>query len=169
MSITYTSQLGQGSTFSFTLQAPALTETNAQPSSPTPTWDHTFAQRLPLKILIAEDNLTNQRLLQQMLQRLGYDADVVTNGAAALAAVCQQPYDLILMDIQMPEMDGLTATRQIQALNDRSPYIIGLSADAFQEARDAAIAAGMHDYLTKPLKLDALLHVLQRLSRPNVQ
>jgi PAS domain S-box-containing protein len=121
-----------------------------------------------IKILVAEDNPLNQQLMQAMLRRLGYQMTLVENGQDAIAAIEQQAYDVIFMDVQMPEMDGLTATRQIrQQVAQQShgggiqPWIIGLSAYAFQADRNAALEAGMDDYLTKPFSLKALNMILQ--------
>ncbi|MBD2179092.1 PAS domain-containing protein [Pseudanabaena sp. FACHB-1998] len=116
----------------------------------------------PLKILVAEDNLVNQQILLIMLDRLGYKSDSVNNGLEALQAVEKNSYDLIFMDIQMPVMDGLTASHKIRQLPNYSPWIIGLSANAFNESRDSALASGMNEYLTKPLQSETLIEVLQK-------
>lgn len=117
----------------------------------------------PLQILLAEDNAVNQKVARMTLQRLGYDADLVANGLEALEAVQRQHYDVVLMDVQMPEMDGLTATRQIcQALTDRRPYIIAMTANAMQGDREACLAAGMNDYVSKPLKMEMLQAALAK-------
>ncbi len=118
----------------------------------------------PLRILVAEDNVVNQKVIRLMLERLGYSSTVVSNGLDVLARLQDGVYDLVLMDVQMPEMDGLTATRLIRnQLPDQlltQPWIIGLSANATAGDRDVAIAAGMDDYLTKPIKLDQLTQAL---------
>ena len=110
-----------------------------------------------LRILLAEDNVVNQKVAVRTLDRLGYRTDVVADGAEAVDAVATavavgQPYDLVLMDVQMPVMDGLDATRRIRAEARVQPYIVGMSANAMTEDQEAARAAGMDDYLTKPVR-----------------
>ncbi len=117
----------------------------------------------PLRILMAEDNHVNQKVALLMLKRLGYRADVVSNGLEALTALDRQCYDIILMDVQMPELDGLEATRQIVErfpVNQR-PWIIGITANAMQGDRDECLQAGMNDYIAKPIRLEALDQALQ--------
>jgi PAS domain S-box-containing protein len=123
-----------------------------------------FARRYPFQILIVEDNSVNQQILLLMLERLGYKGDAVANGLEAVNALERQSYDLVFMDIQMPVMDGLTACQHIRQMTGRSPWVIGLSANAFRESRDTALAAGMNDYLTKPLQIEDLITTLQRVS-----
>jgi PAS domain S-box-containing protein len=126
-------------------------------------WTNEFAIQHPLQILVAEDNLTNQLVIRRLLQKLGYQADICHNGKEAIASLERQPYHLILMDIQMPEMDGITATRLIRKNGSEQPWIIGLSADAFQESRQEALSAGMNKYLTKPLQMETLCEVLRQV------
>ncbi|MET1007997.1 MAG: response regulator, partial [Propionibacteriaceae bacterium] len=108
----------------------------------------------PLRILLAEDNLVNQRVAQLMLDRLGHDVDIVDNGRAAVDAVSTVAYDVVLMDVQMPQMDGLEATRRIRARlpDEQQPYIIAVTANAMVEDRDACASAGMEGYLAKPVR-----------------
>lgn len=164
------SQAGVGSTFSFTLPVRvSLTPILPRIDPPTPTsqpWDNSFALRYPLKILVAEDNTINQQVIRLMLQQLGYAADLVANGQEAIQALNQQPYDLLFMDLQMPIMDGLSATRQIRQSLGSAPWIIGLSANAFADTQAEALVAGMNDYLTKPLKLETLAAALQGFPYP---
>jgi len=124
-----------------------------------------FAIRYPFQILIVEDNVVNQRILLLMLERLGYQGDVASNGLEAVHALERQSYDLVFMDIQMPIMDGLTASQHICQMSDRNPWIIGLSANAFKESREKALSAGMNDYLTKPFQIEELVATLQSLSK----
>ena len=133
--------------------------------APVPIHVSTNGPRPPLRILLAEDNMVNQKVALRMLNRLGYEADVVANGIDALQAVQQQAYDVILMDVQMPEMDGLEATRQIRA--DRAlplqPHIIAMTAAAMQLDKDKCLAAGMDDYVSKPTRLEELSAALTRM------
>jgi CheY-like chemotaxis protein len=126
--------------------------------------DAEMGRRHPLHILLAEDNLTNQKVALRMLNRLGYDADVVVNGLEAVRAVHQKHYDVILMDIQMPEMDGLEATRQIRTglAATNQPYIIAMTAAAMQLNREKCLEAGMDDFLAKPARLEDLAQALKR-------
>ncbi|MDD3580585.1 MAG: response regulator [Desulfobacca sp.] len=129
--------------------------------------DPGLATRLPLRILLAEDNAVNQKVALRLLARLGYRADVVANGLEALEAVQRQLYDVVLMDVQMPEMDGLEASRRIKLSKQRAeaPRIIALTADAMQGDREKCLAAGMDDYITKPINVEALVAALAR-ARP---
>ncbi|MDJ0533056.1 MAG: ATP-binding protein [Xenococcaceae cyanobacterium MO_207.B15] len=117
-----------------------------------------------LRILLAEDNSVNQKVASLILNKLGYRADIVSNGLEAVNAVQTLPYDVILMDIEMPEMDGITATKRIlEHLTTKTPYIIGLTAYAMTEKRDRCIQAGMKDFLTKPVRIENLDRALQRV------
>jgi CheY-like chemotaxis protein len=115
-------------------------------------------QPSPLRILLAEDIPLNQKLALRILKRLGYKADLVTNGIEVLDALGRQVYDVVFMDIQMPKMDGLEATRRIrqELPNDRHPWIIALTANTAIGDRDACLAVGMNDYLSKPIDIEAL-------------
>jgi PAS domain S-box-containing protein len=129
-----------------------------QPVAPTATTNFTD------RILLAEDNVVNQKVALTMLQKLGFRADIAANGHEVLAAVQRQPYDLILMDVQMPEMDGLEATRQIvsqQPDPTKRPWIIALTANAMQGDREMCLAAGMDDYISKPIKRADLLTAIE--------
>jgi CheY-like chemotaxis protein len=121
-----------------------------------------------LRILLAEDNAVNQKLALRLLQRMGFQADVVEDGRAAVAAVESGSYDVVLMDVQMPEMDGLEATRQIRSRwPDRPLRIVGLTANAMAGDREACIAAGMDDYVSKPIRPEELEAAISR-ARPTV-
>jgi PAS domain S-box-containing protein len=128
-----------------------------------------LAERVPLRILVAEDNDVNQQLALLVLQKLGYRAEVTANGLEALQALEREPYDVVLMDVQMPTMDGLEATRRIhqQWPQGRRPHIIAATASAMQEEREACLAAGMDDYLSKPIRVEELAAALRRC-RPHV-
>jgi CheY-like chemotaxis protein/HPt (histidine-containing phosphotransfer) domain-containing protein len=121
-------------------------------------------QRQKARVLIAEDNDINQKVAVRQLKKIGYTADVVSNGLAALDALEHAHYDIILMDCQMPEMDGYEATRRIRARGnaDSQPYIVAMTAHAMQGDSDKCLAAGMNDYVTKPVALEMLAAALAR-------
>jgi CheY-like chemotaxis protein/HPt (histidine-containing phosphotransfer) domain-containing protein len=126
--------------------------------------DPTMAQRHPLRILLAEDNAVNQKLALRLLQQMGYRADVAGNGIEVLESLERQPYDAIFMDVQMPEMDGLEASRQINKrwARPERPRIIAMTANAMQGDREMCLAAGMDDYMTKPIRVNELVAALNR-------
>jgi PAS domain S-box-containing protein len=128
-----------------------------------------LAQRVPLRILVVEDNAINQQLALLLLKKLGYRADVAANGLEALQTLEREPYDVVLMDVQMPTMDGLEATRRIHQRwpEGRRPHVIAATAGAMQEEREACLAAGMDDYLSKPIRIEELAAALSR-RRPNI-
>ncbi|BFM39458.1 response regulator [Synechocystis sp. LKSZ1] len=119
----------------------------------------------PLRILLAEDNSINQQVALLLLQKLGYRADVVSNGAEVIPALQQVPYDVVLMDVEMPEMDGMTATRRLRAtaLPWEQPWIIAVTAYAMQGDRENCLQAGMDDYISKPIREPELIAALQRV------
>jgi PAS domain S-box-containing protein len=129
--------------------------------------DERLAERLPLRILVVEDNAVNQQLALLLLQKIGYRADVAANGVEALEALDRQPYDAVLMDVEMPEMDGLEATRRIhqQLPRERRPHIVAVTANAMQGERELCIQAGMDDYITKPIHIEELVGALTRGAR----
>ena len=124
-----------------------------------------FAQKNPLKILVAEDNLINQKLITILLTKLGYSANVAYNGREVLEVLAQGSYDTILMDIQMPDIDGLEATRLIRSGGAPQPFIIALTANAMQEDKEECLQAGMDDYLSKPVKPEMLMKALERAAQ----
>ena len=137
-----------------------------QPAPPTggpsPMFDPRMASRHPLKILLAEDNQINLKLTLHLLGKFGYRADVAGNGLEAVAAVERQHYDVVLMDVQMPVMDGCEATRQIRHRWPAVPRVVALTANAMDGDREACLSAGMDDYLGKPISPEALAAALRR-------
>ncbi|MFN8378936.1 MAG: response regulator [Anaerolineae bacterium] len=141
---------------------PAAVETTRLPPAET-VLDPGMGQRLPMRILLTEDNATNQKLALRLLERMGYRADVAGNGLEALMALERQSYDLVFMDVQMPELDGLEATRQIRLRwGGGLPYVVAMTANAMESDREACLAAGMNDYLSKPIRVDALVSTIER-------
>ncbi len=130
-------------------------------------WDHQLAAAVPRKILLAEDHLINQKLAVATLERLGYRPDVAANGLEAVAALKRQRYDVVLMDVQMPEMNGLEATREIRRLfvPEKQPWIIAITANATLQDRNDCLAAGMNDHIGKPFRVDELVAALKRSVR----
>lgn len=163
------SEVGRGSTFHFTVKAkearPPVSKGRMRASrsdikgSPQ-TQSH-------LRILIAEDNIINQKVMQKMLNKLGYRADIAANGLEVLDSLDRQGYDVILMDIQMPEMDGLDATRRIRENRPVWPKIIAITALAMQGDREKCIESGMDDYISKPVNLEELREVLRAIPAPS--
>jgi signal transduction histidine kinase/DNA-binding response OmpR family regulator len=139
--------------------APAPTGEGGRPKI-----DPTMAARHPLRILLAEDNAVNQKLAMRLLQQMGYRADLASNGIEAVESVQRQAYDVVLMDVQMPELDGLGATRRICELMapPRRPHIVAMTANAMQGDEQMCIDAGMDDYLTKPIRVEQLVAALNK-------
>ena len=142
-------------------EAPDRPVTPIKPSS-----DPDMAARHPLRILLAKDNLVNQKLALRLLQQLGYRADLAANGVEAIDSVARQVYDVVLMDVQMPEMDGLEASRRITERWPASarPRIVAMTANAMQGDREMCLAAGMDDYVTKPVRGDQLVEALTQVN-----
>jgi CheY-like chemotaxis protein len=128
------------------------------------TVDGEMGRRHPMNILVVEDNLINQKVALRMLKRLGYEADVAVNGLEAVRAVHDRRYDDLLMDVQMPEMDGLEATHKIRSELEAAdqPYIIAMTAAAMQLDREKCLEAGMDDFLAKPARVEDLAQALRR-------
>ncbi len=125
-------------------------------------FDAEMGKQLPLRILLAEDNAVNQKLALRLLERMGYRADVAGNGLEAIEALQRQPYDVVLMDVQMPEMDGLEATRRIRREMDAQPRIVAMTASAMQEDQERCLAAGMDDFVSKPVRVEELVNALSK-------
>ncbi|MEZ4701466.1 MAG: ATP-binding protein [Rhodothermales bacterium] len=152
------SEQGVGTTFTLTAVLPSAT---APPEVvETPAVGAATSARA-LRILLAEDNTVNQKVALRMLERLGYRADIAANGLEVLDLFRQRGYDVVLMDVQMPEMDGITATKRLRALTDLTqPYIVALTANAMGEDVEACLAAGMDRHLSKPIRLEKLAEAL---------
>jgi len=137
-------------------------ETDARPKA-----DPDLAARHPLRILLAEDNLVNQKLALRLLEQMGYRADLASNGKEAIESVARQTYDVVLMDVQMPELDGLEASRRLNAdyPPDARPRIVAMTANAMQGDRDMCLEAGMDDYIAKPIRVEKLIEALQAVPR----
>lgn len=169
-----TSVEGAGSTFHFSIVvkdastcggnvAPAHIDVHSMPSAPP-----SPSQQTPLRILLAEDNLINQKVAVRILQRLGYTATVVNNGREALNSAKSAEYDVILMDLHMPEMNGLDAARAIrqELAADKQPYIIALTADVGESSSDQSLAAGMDAVVFKPIEVGSLTDALAKIGDP---
>ncbi|MDB5943164.1 MAG: multi-sensor hybrid histidine kinase, partial [Ramlibacter sp.] len=143
---------------------PAARPAQRKADTKTSQFDATLGERMPLRILLAEDNEVNRKVALRMLKGFGYQADVAANGLEAVAAVRRQAYDVVLMDIQMPEMDGLEAARIIvsELPSADRPRIIAMSANAMREDTEAAVAAGMDDYVVKPISVPLLQAALEK-------
>jgi CheY-like chemotaxis protein/nitrogen-specific signal transduction histidine kinase len=153
----------------------AISGTKSAEQAPPPAkLDPQLASRLPLRVLLCDDNLINQKVALRLLQQMGYKADVATNGIECLQALETRPYDFIFMDVQMPEMDGLEATRQIRQRQldpsqtghfKSSISIVAMTANAMQGDREKCLAAGMDDYIAKPIRPEEIRQMLERWGR----
>jgi CheY-like chemotaxis protein len=161
------SQLSRGSTFHFKIPVKAISRKILATKKPVlePAIDLHKEQDHALRILLAEDNIVNQKVMLRMLNKLGYLADVACNGLEVLQALECQSYDVILMDIQMPEMDGIETARKIREVWLDGPKIVAITAYALQGDREKCLAVGMDDYISKPVKLEELREVLGSYSK----
>lgn len=120
-----------------------------------------FAESHPLNILVAEDNIINQKLIERILRKLGYHTDIVSDGIQALNSIEKQEYNVILMDVRMPLMDGYEATRTIRKMTVEQPYIIAMTANAMANDKIECIQNGMNDYVSKPLSTVEIMNSLK--------
>jgi CheY-like chemotaxis protein len=159
------SKIGLGSTFHFTILAQEVARKPDMAENPGLN-DEVFSGPLhSLRILLAEDSEVNQLVMLKMLKRLGYRADLATDGIEALQALERQPYDLVLMDVKMPEMDGLEASRIIRRLWPEGPKIVAITAYALEGDRERCFEAGMDGYISKPVDILELAGVLKKMDR----
>jgi len=135
---------------------------NTGTSDPARALSEEFAKEFPLRILVAEDNAINQKLTMKVLAKLGYKAGLAENGKEVLEMADLEQYDVILMDVQMPVMDGLEATRMVRLCLKKQPVIIAMTANAMEGDQDDCIQAGMDDYISKPVEINALLTRLEK-------
>ncbi|MCK9441786.1 MAG: PAS domain S-box protein [Methanothrix sp.] len=165
------SKLGNGSTFHFTILADATTTipVSGMKAETKGECGQAADQNLSLRILLAEDNLVNQMVMLKMLNKLGYHADVAANGKEVLRFLEHQSYDLIFMDVQMPEMDGFETTRAIRKLlsSGDQPKIIAITAYALKGDKERCLDAGMDDYISKPVKLEDLAEMMTKIRSNN--
>ncbi|WP_052501402.1 PAS domain-containing hybrid sensor histidine kinase/response regulator [Thiomicrospira microaerophila] len=158
------SEVGKGSCFWFEIPTPAAASKAVDEANLTQNFD----EQRPLDILVAEDNLSNQMLIRAILTKLGHKITLANNGLEALKQLAQRDFDLILMDMQMPELDGLEATKRIRALGDNVKAtipVIALTANALSGDKERVLDAGMNDYLTKPIDIHALKRALWKWSQ----
>lgn len=156
------SEVGQGSIFHFTLTLSIVAEAILPSQRPPTAIDPQMGRHHPLRILVADDQPVNLTVARHLLNRLGYRADVAINGLEALQALQRQSYDVVLMDVQMPEMDGLQATHAIKYKfpPEKQPRIIAVTANTQPGAREECLAAGMDDYISKPVRIEDFVAVL---------
>ncbi len=153
---------GKGSIFCFTVEIEAAPNKHEVPEGAEKAFSEKFAEQYPLRILVAEDSPSNQKVLLEMLRRMGYRADAVADGSEVLQVLERRPYDLILMDIKMPEMDGLEATRRIRSRWPGDlPKILAITAFALDGDEERCLEAGMNGYLAKPVQKEKLINVLK--------
>ncbi|GMQ24145.1 hypothetical protein Aoki45_08270 [Algoriphagus sp. oki45] len=158
------SKLGEGSKFAFSIMVKRAEKEDLASGNQVLTWKDVkdMGAEFPLRVLLAEDNELNQQLMTLMFEQLGFEYDTVKSGKEALQRVQEKDFDVVLMDVQMPDMNGLEATREIRKLKDKKGLIIiGLSANVFEEDQKEALKAGMDDYLTKPIRLAVLADKLE--------
>ncbi|MFM7407386.1 MAG: response regulator [Cuspidothrix sp.] len=156
-------ELSQGSTFSLELDLLTLKQANVAENIIK--FNENLSDYLPLKILIVEDNKVNQKIADKLFQKLGYPVIIVNNGVEALNVLKQEMYDVVFMDIQMPELDGIETTKAIyQEWGETNrPYIIAMTANAMPSDREQCLSVGMDDYISKPIKIEAIVASIQLL------
>jgi len=161
------SEPAKGSVFAFTIQAriPSTPSVTAEDPVRNGAVPNHLSEKYPLQILLAEDNPINQQFAMIVLNRMGYAPEIAENGKEVLTKMDTKDYDLILMDIQMPEIDGLEATRIIRTSGKQQPVIIAMTANAMQGDKENCLAGGMNDYLSKPVRPEELVGMLEKWGR----
>lgn len=155
------SLLNQGSTFTFCVQLePGIPPVQIPDNGGGE--EGKLADVYPLSILVAEDNILNQKLIVRIMEHYGYHIDIVDNGNGVLQKLAQQDYDLVFMDVQMPELDGIEATRALRKLSTAQPYIVAMTAAAAPEDQEACFAAGMNDYVVKPISMTKIRSLIPK-------
>lgn len=145
----------------FSTSVQKVSNPNRQRSS-SETFDHALGEKMPLRLLVVDDNATNQKLASMVLKRLGYECDLASNGLEAVEAAKNHEYDVILMDIEMPEMDGIEATSAIRDMKgNTSPFVVAMTANAMRGDRDRYLALGLDDYVSKPIRVSAITDALK--------
>jgi two-component system, sensor histidine kinase and response regulator len=164
------SKTGKGSVFHFTVKATFSNDKELEFDSYKPqrlSGSHipTLSEKYPFSILVAEDNIINSKLILKLLENFGYAADIAVNGKEVIHFVQKKKYDIILMDIQMPEMDGYEATKIIieKFSEQERPWIIAITANAMEDDKEKCFSAGMNDYLSKPIRKDDLYKIIEKI------
>lgn len=158
------SEAGRGSTFYFTIETEVASDESIKSDNKSRPVEN-LGEKNPLRILVAEDNPSNQKVLVEMLKRMGYTADAVADGREVLQALEMRPYDLVLMDIRMPEMDGITAAKEIRRRWPNShTKIIAITAYALAGDRESCLEVGIDNYIAKPVKMEDLARMLRDIN-----
>lgn len=157
----------QSSLYNVLVQILSEQAASLEPATQATTFEANLAQDHSLQILVAEDNLVNQKVIAKVLERLGYRADIVANGLEVLEALSKRSYDVVLMDMHMPEMDGLEATRRLVARwgEQERPRVVAMTAAVLEEDRRQCKEAGMDDFASKPVRVEELVEVLKQCHR----
>jgi CheY-like chemotaxis protein len=124
-----------------------------------------FAEIYPLNILIADDNFINQKLIERILRKLGYQTDTACNGIQVLDFMAKKQYNVILMDIRMPEMDGFEAMQNVRQMTMDQPYIVAMTANALPSDREECLQSGMNDYIAKPIYMNDIVEILKNAAK----
>ena len=158
-----------GAIFHFTIALPSSLPSSSKPKDDAINIDSEMAKKFPLRILLAEDNPMNQRLISIILQKFGYQITIANNGLQALEAVRSQMYDVVLMDVQMPEMDGISATRWIRQNLAYQPYIVAITANSSILDRQSCLESGMNNFISKPVKIQELARIISNASKSKTE